>query len=163
MKKVLGVIVLIILCTFLFCSDISAKSVKKSVPRRNSFKSYMDYRCIRNKCSKQYKLQKKCKTAKNGIRVYKGCYVIAVGTYYTNKVGTKVDLVMKNKKVVRCIVGDIKANCDTDYLHRQTSDGSVVEFIVDTKKLSRKTKLMGDASYSDKKLKGNLKYLKVYK
>ena len=136
MKKFVGVIVLIILCTFLFCLNVNAKSIKKSVPKTNSFKSYMDYRCIRNKYSSQYRLQKKCKTAKNGLRVYKGRYVVAVGTYYTSKIGTKIDLVMKNKKVVKCIVGDIKANRDTDYLHRQTADGSVVEFIVDTKKLS---------------------------
>lgn len=75
-------------------------------------------------------MQEKCKTAKNGIRVYKGRYVAAVGTYYTSKVGTKIDLVMKNKKVVKCIVGDIKANQDTDCSHRQTADGSVVEFLL---------------------------------
>ena len=160
--KVLGALLLIILCTFLMCSEVSAKSVKKSVPRNNSFKSYMDYRTITNKGSKQYKLQRKCKTAKNGLRTYKGRYVIALGTFYTTKVGTKVDLKMHNGKTVKCIIGDIKDNRHTDITRRQARDGSVAEFIVDKYRLGSKSKRMGNVSYSDKKLLGSIKYIKVY-
>lgn len=160
--RTLGALLLIILCTFLMCLEVSAKGVKKSVPKNNSFKSYMDYRTITNCSSKQYKLQKKCKTAKNGLRTYKGRYVIALGTFYTNKVGTKVDLKMKNGSTVKCVVGDIKDNRHTDSTNRQARDGSVAEFIVDVTQLGNKSKRMGNVSYSDKKLLGSIKYIRVY-
>ena len=129
----------------------------------NTFKSYMDYRCIKNRSSKQYKLQKKAVTnKKNGIRMIKGRYCIALGSYYTRKIGAKVDLVMGSGRVVKCITADMKADRDTINNHRQHRDGSVAEFVVDTKKLSRKVRRMGDVSYTGL-FKGRIRKIRIYK
>ena len=142
--------------------EAKKKYVVKSCPS-NTNKSYMDYKCITDKSSKQYKLQNKAKTdKKTGIRIVKGRYCIAVGSYYSKKIGTKLDLVMKNGKVIKCILADVKSDSDTINKHRQHRDGSIVEFIVDTKKIPRIVRLMGDISYT-KPFKSRIKQIRVYK
>ena len=55
---------------------------------------------------------------------------------------------MKNGKIIKCILADCKANKHTDSTNRIHSiDGSVVEFVVDTKSLDITAKKMGDISY----------------
>ncbi len=100
-------------------------------PLNNSFKSYMSYKCIKDKSSKQYKFQQKSETGDYGIRVVKDRFCIAIGSYYTTKIGKKVDLIMKNGKIIKCILGDCKNDKDTDKSNRQNKNGSIVEFIVD--------------------------------
>lgn len=136
------------------------KIVTKASPS-NSFKSYMDFRCIKNRSSKQYKLQKKAHTnKKNGIRMVGDRYCIALGSYYTRKIGTKVNLVMKSGKVIECIMADMKADSDTINKHRQHRDGSVVEVVVDTKRLSKKVRRMGNVSYA-KPFAGSIKKIQI--
>lgn len=131
-------------------------------PSHNSFKSYMSYRAV-SSSSAQGKLQAKAKTdAKTGIRKVDGRYCVALGSYYCSKIGTKFDLVMSNGSVVKCILGDQKANRDTDAKNQKTSDGSIAEFLVDMNKLPSKVKTMGDVSYADKDLKGNIAKIRVY-
>lgn len=142
------------------------KKIKNYVVKKSpgcSFKSYMDYHCITCHASRQYKIQRKSHTdKKTGIRLYKGRYCIALGSFYTKKIGVKIDLIMSSGKVVKCITADMKADCDTINLHRQHPDGSVVEFIVSTKKLPKKVKRMGDISYTGP-FKGSIKKIKIYK
>ncbi|WP_343209853.1 hypothetical protein [Anaerolentibacter hominis] len=149
-----------------FSASLSAEVIEEftdyAVPRNSSFKSYMSYRAISNKRSKQYKLQMKAETGKYGIRTVDDRYCIALGSYYTTKVGTKVDLIMKNGAVIECILADCKANRHTDKTNRQTADGSVVEFVVDTRNLHRKAKKMGDMSYCSDDFKGRIKEIRVY-
>lgn len=131
-------------------------------PSHNSFKSYMSYRAV-SSSSAQGKLQAQAKTdAKTGIRKVDGRYCVALGSYYCSKIGTKFDLVMSNGSVVKCILGDQKANRDTDAKNQKTSDGSIAEFLVDMNKLPSKVKTMGDVSYADKDLKGNIAKIRVY-
>ena len=127
-------------------------------------KSYMDYRRITNKGSKQYKLQKRAYTdKKTGIRMFEGRYCIAVGSYYTREIGKKIDLLMQNGSVVECVLADMKADKDTINHHRQhATDGSVAEFVVDTRKLPKKVKRRGDVSYV-RPLKGKIKKMRIYK
>ena len=155
------IVMAVILANGMVCHAKSYKTY--GTPSNNSFKSYMSYRAITDKNSKQYKLQKKAKTNSKGIRTVNGRYCIAMGSYYATKIGTKIDLVMKNGKVIKCILADQKANRDTDATHRYTSDGSIVEFIVDIDRLPKKVKLMGDMSYAYKGMKGNIKTVRVYK
>lgn len=140
------------------------KYIKKGVPNNNSFKSYMDAKCITDKTSPQYKLKSKYQLASNGIYMVNGRYCIAVGSYYTTKIGTKIDLIMENGSTVKCILADQKADKDTDSAtHRQNENGSIVEFIVNTNSLSSLTKKMGDISYSKTELEGEVKQIKIYK
>ncbi len=143
------------------------KSVKErytiySTPSHNSFKSYMSYRAV-SSSSAQGKLQAKAKTdGDTGIRKVDGRYCVALGSYYCSKIGTKIDLVMENGSVVKCVLADQKANRDTDAKNQKTSDGSIAEFLVDMNKLSSRAKTMGDVSYAAKELKGSIAKVRVY-
>ena len=143
------------------------KSVKErytiySTPSHNSFKSYMSYRAV-SSSSAQGKLQAKAKTdGDTGIRKVDGRYCVALGSYYCSKIGTKIDLVMENGSVVKCVLADQKANRDTDAKNQKTSDGSMAEFLVDMNKLSSRAKTMGDVSYAAKELKGSIAKVRVY-
>ena len=118
------------------------------VPSNNTIKSYMDYRCITLKSSNQYKLQESSAyTGDHGIRMVNGRYCIAVGSYYTTTIGQYIDVELENGNVIKGILADCKADRDTDPTNRMHSDGSVVEFVVDTKSLDRTAKIMGDISY----------------
>lgn len=146
-----------------YLSNKKIKYITKGCPA-GKIKSYMDYRCITDKTSKQYKLQKKAHTdKKTGIRMIKGRYCIAVGSYFTKKIGKKIDLVMQNGQVVECILADQKDDKDTINHHRQhATDGSVAEFVVDTNRLSRKVRRMGDVSYT-RPFRGKITRMRIYK
>ena len=93
-------------------------------------------------------------------------YCIAVGSYYTKKIGVKIDLVLSHngrKHTLKCITADSKDDSDTVNNHRVHKDGSVVEFVVNTNSLSQKTRLMGDVSYAGKQFKGKIIKIKIYK
>ena len=138
------------------------KSTTKSV-RGDRRKSYMDYRCITSKNSKQYKLQSNyAYTGSNGVRMADGRYCIALGSYYTHNVGQYVDLILDNGTVIKCIIGDCKADKDTCSSNKVGADGSVAEFIVDTPKLSSTVRRMGDVSYAESNWKSNVVKVKIY-
>lgn len=122
-----------------------------TVPNVDSnFKSYMDYRCITNTSSDQYKLQQKCYTDDNGLRVYDGYYAVALGTYYSSTIGDKFHITLDTGEEFDVIVGDVKADCDTDKTNRYVPvNGNIIEFIVDTKKLPKDVRFMGTVSALD--------------
>lgn len=116
----------------------------------SDFKSYMDYRCITNTSSDQYKLQQKCYTDDNGLRVYDGYYAVALGTYYSSTIGDKFHITLDTGEEFDVIVGDVKADCDTDKTNRYVPvNGNIIEFIVDTKKLPKDVRWMGTISALD--------------
>lgn len=114
---------------------------------RGSFKSYMDYRTITNKNSKQYEIQSVAWTDEEGFRRLGEDYIIALGTHYTKEAGARFEIELCSGKVFTAIAGDIKANEHT-VEGKVAMDGSVVEFVVDSSKISEKSKRMGDMSYS---------------
>jgi hypothetical protein len=103
---------------------------------RSEFKSYMSYTAVTSVSSPQYKLlnsEKASTDSESGVRMYDGRYCIALGSHFTSKIGTKVDLVLANGTVLKCVLGDQKSDRDTDATHTyHEADGSVVEFIVDS-------------------------------
>ena len=139
---------------------VSRGGTRKSVPNGNtSMKTYMDYRTITDKSSKQYKLQQdnNVYTDDEGFRKIEDKFIVAVGTYY-GTVGTELLIELSSGTVFEAIIGDLKADKHTDKTNRQHKiDGSVVEFIVDTKKLHPMVRKMGDCSYSKlHNFKGNV-------
>lgn len=123
-----------------------------------AFKSYMDYRTITNTRSDQYKLQEDCWTDDDGLRRYDDKYVIAMGTYYTDEIGDEFKITLDTGKTFRAVIGDFKADRDTDSLNQYTpmqNRKCVIEFVVDTKEMSRTPKKMGDISYVGE-FKGNV-------
>lgn len=139
------------------------KYIKMEVPKHNNFKSYMSYRAITCKTSKQYKLQQKAKTGKFGIRTVEGRYLIAMGTYYTKNVGDKFDITLSDGTIIKCMIGDIKADKDTDSKkQKQKYDGSIIEFITDTDKMPSTVKRAGSYTVC-KKFSGSIKEIKKVK
>lgn len=125
-----------------------------------SFKSYMDYRAITNTDSKQYHLQQDAHTGIFGIRMYDDYYMIALGSYYADSVGDIFRITLDSGEQFEAIVGDFKADRDTDSLNQyhpmENNMKNVVEFIVDTQELDRNVRLSGSIG-TYKKFNGNIK------
>ena len=118
-----------------FTSETPIDYIDCDVPSNNSIKSYMDYKFITSKSSDQYKLQKSLAyTGDNGLRMVNGRYCIAVGSYYTTKIGQYLDIELENGEVIKAILADCKADIHTDATNRMNPNGSVIEFVVETEK-----------------------------
>lgn len=109
-------------------------------------KSFMSYRAITSTGSKQYKLQLSAYTGNYGVRMYKGRYMIAVGSGISRTIGQFVDVVLENGTVIPCVLGDAKQDRHTNSNHTIGLDGGAVEFIVDTGSISRAVSSSGDMS-----------------
>lgn len=134
--------------------------ISRNVPKNSSRKTYMDYRKITDTSSEQYKLQqnKDCYTTDSGLRKLNEYYCIAVGTYYSENIGDKLIVHMENGESFKAIVADIKDDKHTDETNKQhRKDGSVIEFVVDTRKLPELVRKMGDISYMNETFKGEIK------
>lgn len=134
----------------------------------STFKSYEDAACISDSSKlAQGKLKKKYHlNYQSGIWMIGNRYCIAVGSYYTKQIGVKTDLVLSHngrKHVLKCITADSKADKDTINKHRVHTDGSVVEFIVQTSILPYKARIRGDVSFAGKQFKGKVKQFRIYK
>jgi len=113
------------------------------------FKTYMDYRKITNKSSKQWALQQLAQTDENGFRVFNGKYLVAVGSYYATEVGKELRIALEDGTIFYAMVGDLKQDIHTDKNNQYVpANGNIVEFIVDTDKLDPLTKKLGDVSNS---------------
>ena len=136
-------------------------------PSSNTFKSYEDANCITDSTKlAQGRLKKKYHLDKSGVWMVGDRYCIAVGSYYTKKIGVKIDLVLSHngrKHTLKCITADSKADKDTINNHRIHKDGSVAEFVVSIRNLPKIAKQMGDISYANKKFHGTIEKIKVYK
>ena len=137
-------------------------------PSSKTFKSYEDADCITDSTKlAQGRLKKKYYLDySTGVYMVDNRYCIAVGSYYTKQVGAKIDLVLSHngrKHTLKCITADCKADKDTIDNHRIHKDGSIVEFIVNTRSLPKMAQLMGDISYANKKFKGKIIQIRVYK
>lgn len=147
--------------------DLTAKYVSYETydaPKNSGFKSFMDYRAITNIDSKQYKLQQYySKTGEYGIRMADSRYIVAIGTYFTPDIGQYFDIILENGTVIPCILGDQKADADTDSDNIITKhNGCMSEFIVDSDALNKDVKLHGDMSYCLKDWDSPIKTIKVY-
>ena len=97
--------------------------------------TYMAYQAVTATGSSQYRLlygENAYTDESTGIRMVDGRYCVAVGTGWASVIGTKIDVVMDNGSVFKCILGDVKADIHTDPTNKyQAMDGSVLEMIVD--------------------------------
>lgn len=128
------------------------KFIEYDVPDgRTSFKSYMGFKSITNKRSEQYRLQEDCWTDADGLRRYEDDYVVALGTFYADHIGERFRITLDTGESFYAVIGDFKADRDTDENNQYTPTARcgkcVLEFVVDTKKLDRTARKMGDISY----------------
>ena len=130
---------------------IFASCMNHSVIASNysGFKSYMSYRAITNNCSKQWELQQGAITDVNGLRRYDNLIMIAIGTGWGFNIGDKISVELSSGEYILAVVGDYKADIDTDINNITTrSNGCQIEFIVDCTKICRIARRMGDMSYA---------------
>lgn len=113
---------------------------------KDKIKSYMSYKAITLKTSDQYRLQKIAYTDENGFRKVGDRYCVAVGSYFTDVIGTYLDIILSDGTVIECILADQKADKHTDADNILAGDGSLVEFVIDKSALNQKVKRSGDVS-----------------
>lgn len=128
----------------------------------NTRKSYMSYKAITLKTSRQYKLQQIAYTGTHGIRQVNGRYCVALGSAYTKTIGTYVDVILENGEVIPCILADQKQDIHTDTTNRVCFDGSLVEFVVDMDYIINKVRITGDVSNACEEWKTQVEEVIVY-
>ena len=119
---------------------------KVEMPTNSGFKSYMNYKTITIVNSSQYKLQQWAHNDPQGFRLYEGRYCVAVGSGTGARVGQYIDIILENGTHIPGIVGDMKADKDTDPTNMYTSNGCCCEFIVDKDCLVTAVKRSGNCS-----------------
>lgn len=138
------------------------KYEEHSVPENDGFKSYMSYKAITNKSSKQYKLQQRAHTGNYGIRMVNDRYCVVLGTYFNKEVGTYFDLILKNGTVIKCVLSDIKSSAHTYEDNITSFNGCISEFIVDLEHLNKAAKTSGDISSCNNKWDSPVAKIKFY-
>ncbi len=120
------------------------------VPAYNGLKSYErgikgNGGILFTQGTKQYQLQSVAET-ENGFRKVNGRYLVAVGSHFTDKIGQYITLMLDSGIAIPCIVGDQKADGDTDSSNIFTANSCCSEFIVDARTLDGDIKTRGDVS-----------------
>ena len=115
------------------------------IPPRSEFKTYMSYKAITNRTTRQWKLQQQATTNEDGVRCIDGIPMVAVGTGWGLSVGDIALVTCENGNSFTVMIGDIKSDRHTD-AERKTSiaSGCRCEFIVDISKLDPTVRLSGN-------------------
>lgn len=155
-KKVFAIILI-----FAVSASVSAQTVavytSLGIPAGidTSFKTYMDWRCITNKSSAQYKyIRNHAWIDSNGFMranadrdagINDDYYLIALGSYYGTTIGTKYRITTNSGNVFYGVLGDQKSDKHTNSTCQYAQNRDVVEMIVNTRSLHKKVKKMGSA------------------
>lgn len=133
---------------------VASKYISKKQPESKTFdvpyasmKTWMSYKTITSKGSKQYKLQQIAYTGNYGIRMVNNRYCVALGSHFGCEIGQYFDLILANGTVIPCIMSDQKADIHTDSNNIITSASNCLsEFIVDVEALNSNAKRDGTMS-----------------
>lgn len=120
-----------------------------------SFKTYMDWRCVTNIASPQYKLIQEWgwsdehgfmrASGEKDLGIKDDYYLIALGSYYGTTIGTKYRITTDTGNVFYGILADQKADAHTNSTNQYARNNDLVEFLVDTRYLRSDVKKMGSA------------------
>lgn len=157
-KPMVVTILLIFGMTTTANAALTAEYASLGVPAgvNTSFKTYMDWRCVTNTASPQYKLiQKWGYRDENGfmraesekdLGISDDYYLIALGSYYGTTMGTKYRITTDTGNVFYGMLADAKANIHTNSTNQYARNKDVVEFLVDTRYLRSDVKRAGSAN-----------------
>lgn len=106
----------------------------------STFKSWMDYRKITNKSSRQWKLQQEAYTDDQGFRRIGDYYMVAMARQY-GPVGKKYLITFSSGASILSIIGDIKGG--TTCAHKDTS---MLEFLVNADMITQAVKRSGNVN-----------------
>lgn len=105
-------------------------------------KACTDYRCYGIRSTPHWRLQQVAWTDEWGLRRFNDDYIVGLGTYYSTDIGDRFEVTLGSGRVFTIILGDNKADCDTDETNRYKpcayytdNDANVLEFIADFKKM----------------------------
>jgi hypothetical protein len=119
-------------------TDMSAPNDVEGVVKANA-KTYMKYQTLGySDWNRQGHLsrQKSAYTGNHYVRMLDGRMLIALAQYYSTTIGQYIDIELEDGTILACMLGDAKANIDTDETKRYcTHDFSVIEFVVDSQGL----------------------------
>lgn len=122
-------------------------TIKEQDLIKRDFKTYMPYTSITSQSSTQYKLQQQAVTDSNGIRCLNSRPMVAVGTGWGLNVGDVALVICSNGNIFEVVIGDIKADVDTDTDNKTTLlNGCRCEFIVDMSSLNATVKHRGNVA-----------------
>jgi hypothetical protein len=137
-------------------TEATTKSIESTTqPQAQSsnfgrFKSYTDYRML-SRSSAQWKLQEQAYTDENGLRKIGDAYLVAMGSYYGKTLGTKYQVTLSSGSSFTVMLCDFKSDRHTDAAHQVcTTNGSVIEFYVDTNAMPSIVRQMGSVGALDK-------------
>lgn len=143
--------------------ELEKKNKILSVPTSfNTFKSYMDYKCIKKNCIQgNIVYGKNAWTDGDGLRKSGEYYCVALGSYYGN-IGDKFVVETDKGNVYKIIKADEKANKHTDSTNRYTlTNGCMMEWIVEINKLNKTIKSSGNIDNVKKVSGAILKITKI--
>ena len=124
-------------------SSTAAAPVSNSGGSFGRFKSYTDYRML-SRSSAQWKLQEQAYTDENGLRKIGDAYLVAMGSYYGRTLGTTYQVTLSNGNSFTVMLCDMKDDRHTDANNQVClSNGSVIEFYVDTDVMPSIVRQMG--------------------
>ena len=128
------------------------------LPRLPSFVMFgTDYHFYNLPGTPHYRMREAAWTDEIGCRRYKDYYMVGLGSYYTVCIGDCFEIKLANGTVFNIILGDGKADCDTDNSNRYTpcdwfgkSCANVLEFIIDKEVMDSECYRYGGIHYYDK-------------
>jgi hypothetical protein len=124
-------------------SSAAAAPVSNSGGSFGRFKSYTDYRML-SRSSAQWKLQEQAYTDENGLRKIGDAYLVAMGSYYGRELGSTFQVTLSNGNSFTVMLCDMKDDRHTDANNQIClSNGSVIEFYVDTDVMPSIVRQMG--------------------
>jgi hypothetical protein len=89
-------------------------------------------------------------------------FCVAIGSYFGTQIGQYFDLVLANGTVIPCIMGDLKANQDTDRQHIFSRNGCCSEFLIDKSALVRSVKNSGNVSSATSEWNSTVIAVRIY-
>lgn len=127
-----------------FCDNFKNGMISTSgVEERSSFKSWTDYRALGRK-TPNFKLCSAASVDENGLLVYDGYYLVAMGSAWDVELGSTFAIVTDEGNVFSVMICDEKSDRHTEETRRATkSNGCIVEFYVDSNKLDYSAKYHG--------------------
>lgn len=80
---------------------------------------------------KQYELLQLSIIEDGGFLKFENRYLVKMASYYATYIGRCLDITLDGGQILYVIIGDIKKDIDTDYLHQYSIlDNSILEFII---------------------------------
>ena len=147
-------------------NTINKWEVGQELPLPNipsNMKLCTDYRFYNIVGTPHNRLQKVAWTDDFGCRRYNDDYIVGLGSFYSVDIGDRFEITLDTGKTFTIILGDGKADCDTDinnmftpcYNYEGEYCANILEFIIDKEAMNKKAYAYGSVDYYNE-FKGNI-------